>query len=78
MEVICWTISSLTDDCENGWRESLRGRLGVRWSIVISIMSFIEVSIPWARYIYFRKLICASSSQNRGYYDLTNGQYQDY
>ena len=45
MEVKCWTTSSVTDDCGNEWRENLLGRLGVRWSIVISTMSFIEVGI---------------------------------
>ena len=45
MEVKCWTISSVTVDCGNGWRENLRGRLGVHWSIAISTTSFIEVSV---------------------------------
>ena len=78
MEVKCWTTSSVTVDYENVWRESLPGKLGVRWSIAISITSFIEVGYWRYSLLSALSLIWRFRSQNREYFDLTNRQYQDY
>jgi hypothetical protein len=56
MEVKCWTISSVTVDCGNGWQENLRGRLGVRWSIAISTTSFTEVGVRRGTSIFITDL----------------------